>query len=427
MMPSARIQAVIEMVDAVIETPKPADGVVSQYLRHRRYIGAKDRAALNIRLYRVLRHYYRYGWWIEKAGLKLSGRLLVMTDILFQGEATVQSIHQLFSGDKFAAEALSKQEIIFVERLSKEKSFNHKDMSFTVRYECPEWAYEAMLKTMSEAEMIKELEAMNKPATLDVRVNELIATRDEVFERFKADGIDCALGDLSPWAIRIYERPNLSQHPLFLNGAVEVQDEGSQLVALVANPKPGQQVVDFCAGAGGKTLAMASMMRNKGRIVAMDVLDRRLERAKVRFRRAGAHNIETHAIAGDHDKWLKRRAEHFDIVLVDAPCTGVGTWRRDPDKRFKQLGPDLVALCALQAEILARASKLVKKGGALIYATCSLLPAENQLQIDDFLKSHPHFKKVEFSLNGQRYHDLIITPAQHGTDGFYATRLERLA
>src|SRR5690606_4976959 len=179
----------------------------------------------------------------------------------------------------------------------------------------------------------------------------------------KDEGFDVALGKISPYSIRVFGRPSLSQHPLYKDGHVEIQDEGSQMVALVADARPGEQVVDFCAGAGGKTLALGAAMRNKGRIIAMDVLGGRLNRAKERFRRAGLHNIETRALTSARDKYVKRHPGKFDLVLVDAPCTGVGTWRRDPDKRWRQLGPGLPALVPLQKEILDSACRMVKPGG----------------------------------------------------------------
>ena len=166
------------------------------------------------------------------------------------------------------------------------------------------------------------------------------------------------------------------------NGLVEIQDEGSQLVALAVDAKPGMRVADFCAGAGGKTLAIAAQMQNKGRITACDVLAKRLERSTERFRRAGLHNIETKVLKDERDPWVKKHKGEFDRVLVDAPCTGIGAWRRNPDARWRSLGPGLETLLPLQASILASAARLVKKGGRLIYATCSMLREENEKQVE---------------------------------------------
>jgi 16S rRNA (cytosine967-C5)-methyltransferase len=225
----------------------------------------------------------------------------------------------------------------------------------------------------------------------------------------------------------------------FQNGLVEIQDEGSQLVAALVDAQPGMQIADYCAGAGGKTLAMAARMNNKGRVVAMDVYESRLDRSAQRLRRAGAHNVERRAIDADNRKWLKRQAGAFDRVLVDAPCTGTGTWRRNPDGRWTLQPKDLEELLPKQAMILDAAAKLVKPGGGLIYATCSVLPAENEHQIASFLERHPDFEVVPVAAiwrevlasdpppeveNGPY---LRLSPLKHGTDGFFGAALVRKA
>jgi 16S rRNA (cytosine967-C5)-methyltransferase len=204
----------------------------------------------------------------------------------------------------------------------------------------------------------------------------------------------------------------------FRKGLFEVQDEGSQLVAQMVEAKPGESIVDFCAGAGGKTLAIAAAMENKGRLMALDISEGRLFRSGERLRRAGVHNVTPRALAGPSDKWVKRNKGRFDAVLVDAPCTGTGTWRRNPDARWNLEPIDLEELVVLQAQILKSAARLVKPGGRMVYATCSLLPEENQRQIAKFLGDMP-----EFTLDKE----LQLTPAGHGTDGFYAARLLKSA
>jgi 16S rRNA (cytosine967-C5)-methyltransferase len=216
-----------------------------------------------------------------------------------------------------------------------------------------------------------------------------------------------------------------------------VQDEGSQLVAALVDGRPGMQVADYCAGAGGKTLAIAAGMNNKGRVVAMDVYESRLDRSAQRLRRAGAHNVERRPIGPDNAKWLKRQKGAFDRVLVDAPCTGTGTWRRNPDGRWTLRPEDLAELVPKQAAILDAASKLVKPGGGLVYATCSILPAENERQIEAFLARHPEFEIVPVAtlwpeavgteppaqMPDSPY--LRLSPLRHGTDGFFAATMVR--
>jgi 16S rRNA (cytosine967-C5)-methyltransferase len=218
-----------------------------------------------------------------------------------------------------------------------------------------------------------------------------------------------------------------------MSGLVEIQDEGSQLVAVMVGAAPGMRVADWCAGAGGKTLALAGMMENRGQIIACDVSAARLDGAVRRLRRAGVHNVERHLVEPG-DKWLKRRAGTFDRVLVDAPCTGTGTWRRNPDARLRLRELDLTELVAKQASILDTAQTLVRKGGRLVYATCSLLEEENEAQVFAFLLRHPDFALVPlpraWSLANPVPNSgdfLSLTPARHGTDGFFAAALERVA
>jgi 16S rRNA (cytosine967-C5)-methyltransferase len=241
----------------------------------------------------------------------------------------------------------------------------------------------------------------------------------------KQAGLKAAPTPLSPWGIRVTERPSLASLGILKDGLVDIQDEGSQLIAKILDAQPGERVVDFCAGAGGKTLAIAACMQNKGRIIACDVMERRLKNSTERFRRAGIHNIQTHALASARDPWVKKQKGTFDRVLVDAPCSGSGTWRRNPDARWRNLGPDLPTLIALQTEILDSAARLVRPGGRLVYATCSLYAAENDEQIDRFLAGHPDFTVQPCGIDGAKY--LALTPAQHGTDGFFGAVLQRNA
>ena len=220
---------------------------------------------------------------------------------------------------------------------------------------------------------------------------------------------------------------------MLATGEVEIQDEGSQLVAALVEARPGDRVVDFCAGAGGKTLALATQMENRGHVIACDVSAGRLKRAVQRFRRAGLHNIETRLLTSETDQWVKRHKGGFDRVLVDAPCSGTGTWRRNPDARWRATEPGLSKLLAQQAAILASAARLVKPGGRLVYATCSMLPVENEVQIAAFLAAHPAFRVVPLRdtalprIPSAHPDYLSLTPARHGTDGFFAAVMRREA
>jgi 16S rRNA (cytosine967-C5)-methyltransferase len=416
MTPAARIQAAIELMAEILATPKPADGMVSAYFRTRRFIGSKDRQAINNRLWRVMREYHRLKWWIEKSGGAADARGFVIADLAFEEKLGVSAMDDAFSGGKYAPEPMTREERTLAAALQG-KELESPDMPLQARAECPDWAFEALQKALG-ADFEKEMRAMQPAAPLDLRVNTLKTSRKDVLDQLREDGFDAHEGKVSPLCVRVLGRPQIAQHFLFQEGFVEIQDQGSQMVAVLADAKPGEQVADFCAGAGGKTLAMGASMDNKGRIVALDVMGGRLNRAKERFRRAGLHNIETRELSGEGDKFVKRHVGHFDLVLVDAPCSGTGTWRRDPDKRWRQLGPTLAALVPLQKEILENAHRIVKPGGRLVYATCSLLPEENDTQIEEFLKAHPEFTLKQ---------DMHLSPAKDDTDGFFAAVMVRKA
>jgi 16S rRNA (cytosine967-C5)-methyltransferase len=251
----------------------------------------------------------------------------------------------------------------------------------------------------------------------------------------RAMGLEARASRMAPYGIRLGQRLSLTSLPMLRSGEVEIQDEGSQLVAMLVGARPGERVVDFCAGAGGKTLAIAAQMNNRGHIVACDVLEARLKRSTERFRRAGFHNIETRLLASETDRWVKRHKLSFDRVLIDAPCSGTGTWRRNPDARWRELdeGLGLANLVPLQARILASAARLVKPGGRLVYATCSMLTEENEAQVTAFLAAHPAFRVVPLQevapqLGSSAHADyLSLTPARHDTDGFFAAVLQREA
>ena len=433
MTPSARLQAVLELLTEITSIPRPADALVSAYFRARRYIGSKDRAYVSTTLYDVLRHHARLEWWLRKEGGELTPRAQLLAYLALVEQKSLAVMTELFSGGKFAAKAISDDEGAVLHKLE-HHTITHPSMPDDVAGECPAWAL-AGLKSRFGKNLLRELQALLKSAPLDLRVNPLKAEREPMLAEIKKAGLKAEPCRLSPFGIRVDERPSLNALPMLKNGQIEIQDEGSQMVAFLVDAKPGQRVVDFCAGAGGKTLAIAAAMKNKGRIIACDVLANRLKRSTERFRRAGLHNIEVKPLTSENDPWVKRHKASFDRVLVDAPCSGTGTWRRNPDSRWKTLGPGLENLLPLQASILASASRLVKPGGRLVYATCSLLTDENEAQIEDFLVAHKDFHLIKVSeVLKQTIPDLTppspdpylaLTPAQHNTDGFFAAVMER--
>ena len=276
--------------------------------------------------------------------------------------------------------------------------------------------------------------ALNTPAPTDLRVNSLKADRAMARAALAAEGVMTEPTPWSPIGLRLAERVTLGGRTALKDGLVEVQDEGSQLTALLVDARPGMRVVDFCAGAGGKTLALAASMANRGRLVACDVSVHRLERATRRLRRSGVGNVERRTLTSERDKWVKHHAGGFDRVLVDAPCLGIGAWRRNPGDKWRVTKEDLAHLVVRQREIVSNAARLVRPGGRLIYATCSLLHEENEAQAEALLAALPEFSVVPAAQvwhetiggtapGGERY--LRLTPARHGTDGFFIAIFER--
>ena len=429
MTPAARIAAAIDLLEVVEGAPKrPADAVANDFFRSRRYIGSGDRRAVSERVWNVLRARRRIGWWLGDA--KPTPRLLVAASLLLEGW-TKSGVQQAFSGGQFAAAPLDRHETGILAKIEGH-TIDHPAMPDAVRLESPDWLLPRLVARFGAA-LPAEMVALSEPASLDMRVNLLKGSRDQARAALAAEGWDAAPTSLSPWGLRIDGRRPVTSGPAFQSGLVEIQDEGSQLVAAMVGAAPGMRVADWCAGAGGKTLALAGMMENRGQIVACDVSAPRLDGAVRRFRRAGVHNVERHLVETG-DKWLKRRAGTFDRVLVDAPCTGTGTWRRNPDARLRLKENDLVELLPKQAGILDAAQSLVRKGGRLVYATCSLLEEENEDQVTAFLLRHPAFTVVPLAQawplqqpppNSGDF--LSLTPARHGTDGFFTAVLERVA
>ena len=433
MTPAGRLAAAIEIVEAVDESNRPADQVASLYFKTRRYIGSKDRAAIAEAFWRVLRSQARIHWWLEKVqSPSHGGRLRVLADLVMDQGAMPDA--EMFIG-AHACGSLDPGERRTLERLAGQPLFHH-DMPAWVRGEYPQWI-EARLSGLFGPELPREMGAMRDEAPLDLRVNTLKADRDSAMAALAAQGIKAVPGALSPLALRLARRVALVQVQAWRDGLVEVQDEGSQLVALLTDARPGQSVVDYCAGAGGKTLALAAAMNNSGRLLACDVAEWRVDRAKDRLRRAGVHNVTRRVISGEADKWIKRSAGSFDRVLVDAPCSGTGTWRRNPDAKWHITETDVDELVVRQAAILDSAARLVKAGGRLIHATCSLLPEENEDQVTAFLARHPDFTPIPVTEVWERVCPgipcpvpgpwLRLSPLAHGTDGFFCAVLEKRA
>ncbi|HUA78700.1 MAG TPA: RsmB/NOP family class I SAM-dependent RNA methyltransferase [Acetobacteraceae bacterium] len=430
MTPAARVESAIVLLAEILGEPKaPADALASAFFRARRYIGASDRRAVSELVWKVLRSRRRLGWWLRPA--EETARLLIGASLLLSG-TSFEELGRVFSGARFGPGPLDGKERKALRRLEGQELVRPA-MPDAVRFEVPDWLLPLLAARFGPA-LAAEMEALGQPAPLDLRVNLLRGSREDARAALAAEGIAAEPTPLSPWGLRVAERSGLVGGAAFRGGLVEIQDEGSQLVALPVGAAPGMRVADLCAGAGGKTLAMAMTMENRGHLVACDVSQARLDEAVKRLRRAGVHNVERHLLTAG-DKWAKRQREKFDAVLVDAPCTGTGTWRRHPDARGRLKPADLDELLARQSGILDMAAALVRKGGRLVYATCSLLAEENEAQVTGFLARHSGFAVVPFAaawpvsagpMPGEGPF-LVLTPRGHGTDGFFAAVLERIA
>lgn len=429
MTPAARLAASIDLLAGIEAAPnRPADAVANDFFRARRFIGSGDRRAVSGRVWHILRAWRRLSWWLARGGCDPEPRLLVGASLLTENWH-LSGLEQTFSGGRFAPARLSTTERGALARIEGH-TLDHPDMPEPVRLEVPDWIAPRLEARFGKA-LSAEAAAWIIPAPLDLRVNLLKATREQARELLAAEGIEATETPISPWGLRVAERRAVTTGAAFQSGVVEIQDEGSQIVAFLADARPGMRVGDLCAGAGGKTLALAMTMANRGYLLACDVSAPRLEAAVRRLRRAGVSNVERHLLAAG-DKLVKRRAGSFDRVLVDAPCTGTGTWRRNPDARRRLTEQDLAELRVKQEAVLDTGAKLVRTGGKLIYATCSFLLEENEQPVSAFLDRHPDFSPVStqrvWALPGPAPEHggfLALTPARHGTDGFFVAVLER--
>jgi 16S rRNA (cytosine967-C5)-methyltransferase len=438
MTPAARIAAVIDILESL-----HADGAMTssaaQALRlsmqRRRYAGSSDRNAIGDLFWQIQRGLSRLGWHLENCNAEMTGRHLVLAAlVLIKRQHDVVS--DLFSDKiKHAPAPLSEAEITMVAKLA-DRHFVDSAMPAHIALEWPEWLMEDATASLGD-DLVANLSALTVPAATNIRVNPLkLSDQRQLRDRLAGRGIKGYPTDLSPFGVRLQQRPRLDELQDWKKGLFEIQDEGSQLASLLCDAQPGMQVADMCAGAGGKSLLMAAMMQNKGRILALDTSAERLERGGERLRRAGVHNVERKLVA---EKWSSRLWRgKFDRVVVDAPCSGSGTWRRQVDARW-QLTPERLAFYQkTQAILLEKARVMVASGGRIIYISCSLLASEGAEQIKNFLQTAHEFEPADI---GDIWHDTVaaaggglcpphqpgmlqLLPGRDGTDGFFIAILQ---
>ncbi len=407
------LQLATQALDLVLDFKRPADAELSAFFRDHKKLGSHDRAFVAEAVFGVLRR-YRYLSVVVPAA---NPRTLVIA-WLIKARGMSGAVLEQFA----------KPELIDHIRNAKTD-----DLVLGIAADLPDWVIEKLQPSMGDADILALGRALQLQAPLDVRVNTIKANRETVLAQLLAEGMAVEATSYSPWGIRFKDHPAINRHPLFVNGSLEVQDEGSQLLALLVGARRGEMVCDFCAGAGGKTLAIGAMMASSGRLYAFDVAEKRLVKMKPRLARSGLSNVMPQLLSSENDTRVKRLAGKLDRVLVDAPCSGLGTIRRNPDLKFRQSPESVAELTQKQTAILRSAAKLLKPGGRLVYATCSLLTEENEAVVETLLAEGKFTLLPVSEVLAQSKIDLDtgpilkMSPSIHGTDGFFAAVLVKTA
>ena len=418
MHPNALLELSTDLIHKVMQFDTPADRVVSDFFRFHRALGPRERNTLAETTYTVLRQRLLYQHLAQSGKGEMERRLALLG---WQGNAA------------FLRAALTEPELHWMEQVA---TIDRASLPDKLRHNLPEWLAELLQAELGD-EFWPLVNSLNAPAGLDLRVNAFKAKRDDVQVALKAGGLLSEITPYSPLGLRLQGKPALNKLEVFTRGDVEVQDEGSQLLALLVDAKRGEMVADFCAGAGGKTLALGAAMRNTGRLYAFDTSGHRLAALKPRLARSGLSNVYPAQIAHERDDRIKRLAGKLDRVLVDAPCSGLGTLRRNPDLKWRQSPKSVEEMRVKQSAILASAARLLKPGGRLVYATCSLLNAENEDIALAFSEANQgvfkvlpvaqalgkaHVDQAESLVRGDF---LRLWPHRHATDGFFAAAWEK--
>lgn len=409
----------LDLATAAIRTllplKSPADALLRLFFRDHPMAGQNDRAVIAEIVFGILRHRFFLECLIEKATPRA---LLLAYLVKFEGI----NLREL-------ATFINESEVKWLARI---KAITLVSQPLAIQAEFPEWLLEKLQKFLPDDEILKLGQALQQPAPLDLRVNTQLAKRHEIITVLNQHGIEAHATPYSPIGVRLTGKPAINKDPLFLSGKIEVQDESSQILGYLLAPRRSEMVVDFCAGAGGKALMLGALMHSRGRIYAFDISEKRLNNLKPRLKRSGLSNLHPQRISSENDARIKRLYGKIDRVLVDVPCSGLGTLRRNPDLKWRQTPQSIEELKIKQAAILSAAAKLLKPGGRLVYATCSLLPEENQGIVEQFLSNNAHFARLNCAsvlaqqnipLDTGEY--LQLSPALHHTDGFFAAVLER--
>ncbi len=404
-----------KVLNEVLDFSMPADHVLSLYFKKHPKLGSNERGVIAEAVFAFLRNRLFFNNYAESGEGPLIRRLALL------GLAK--------SGQTKALASVSESEKLWLKRM---ETIDRTRLSPQMQADLPQWLYEKLVRQYGQKETLELAKALNEPAPLDLRINTLKIKPEEARAKLTEKRIESVPTPYAPLGLRMEKKVALQNLPVFQEGAIEVQDEGSQLLSQITGAKRGEMVVDFCAGAGGKTLALGVLMRNTGRLYAFDVSAKRLSKMKPRLARSGLSNVHPIHIAHERDARIKRLAGKADRVLVDAPCSGLGTLRRNPEIKWRQTEEGIAQLTEKQKMILESACRLVKPKGRLVYATCSLLEEENEAVVQDFLLTHPQFTLLPMHaiLAEQKIHlemgdYLKLLPHRHQTDGFFAAVMER--
>lgn len=402
MQSGAKYQAALEILTEVFKDKKPADSIINDYVRSRKYIGSKDRRFICDLVWNIIRNRLK----LEFDSQSQDPRKIILW-------YCKDKLDDVFDGSQYGMPPLTSEEKTWLETSNDQPYPDH------VEAECPQWLFEQI----SNIEFCK---ALNQPATADFRAHK--HSRQDVINRLNTEGIETVPTPYAPNGFRSIERININNSSTYQEGCFEVQDEASQIAALLCNVKPQHKIIDYCCGAGGKSLALSDILNNQGKILAHDISYKRLSAIKPRIERLGVKNIELTDIIADSDK-------DFDRFIIDAPCSGTGTWRRSPDAKYRLTPQILKSLNQTQSELLELGAKKIRSGGQIVYITCSILAKENEDIINQFLSNHSEFKplnikdlweeKIQCPYPHHNQYMLRMSPKTTNTDGFFICILQK--
>lgn len=422
----AHVQESIILLEKILETKAPADRIISFHFKQNRFIGSKDKASISSIVYDVLRNKSFLEFYLGAFSIEYTPRQYVIAYLRIIKKLSKKEINEIFDGSKYAPKRLTEKLYNFIKEVHNLDTSSIKSFQ---KCNYPEWIESYLARSFGD-KIEENMQAFNSQADLTIRANALKISREELQKELKNENIKTEFTKFSPYGLKVIGKANLFNSKAFKKGLFEVQDEGSQILAILADAKPKQRILDMCCGAGGKLLALGATMNNTGVLLGTDIHEKRLNESKKRIKRSGLSNASIKVISSENDKYLKRQAGKFDTVFVDAPCSGTGTWKRNPDSKWKLQEEFIQELTQTQASILQKASALVKPEGTLLYATCSILKEENDYQIDKFLSDNPNYELVDISIMHPSLTEnktLQLTSLEHGCDGFFAAILKKIS